>query len=226
MVDVSDDAMGHLLHNILAAPAESGPPYTHTFSPLSPDPDEAVAWLREQIEDDKQAALIISNGGFAPERWDTDPPGQVNPERLTQAKAVDALLADDDPAFPLDGYWVALYAWERENDEPETARVRASDLPAAIVNDGRREADHIRRHDPLNTVADCEAKLAILDACLPDASMDEAVDNGDISAEEYVSTEAMGAIVLRLLAAGYRHRDGYARYWGTPPTHTLTEGES
>ena len=78
-------------------------------------------------------------------------------------------------------------------------------------------------NDPQDTIARCEAELAILDACLPDVAMDEAVDNGDISAEEYASTEAMGAVIIRLLAAGYRHRGGYARFWGTPVTHTLTE---
>ena len=62
--------------------------------------------------------------------------------------------------------------------------------------------------------ADCEAKLAILTACLPDASMEAALENGGISTEEYVTAEVSGAIVLRHLASAYRHRDGYAQRWG------------
>ena len=46
---MSDDAMGHILHNILNPPAEPGPPYTHTLDLAPPDPAEAVAWLRKQI---------------------------------------------------------------------------------------------------------------------------------------------------------------------------------
>jgi len=46
---MSDDAAGHLLHNIFAAPAEPGPPYTHTIDLSPPDPAEAVAWLRGEI---------------------------------------------------------------------------------------------------------------------------------------------------------------------------------
>lgn len=145
---MTDDAAGHLLHNIFAAPAEPGPPYTHTIDLSPPDPAEAVAWLREQIE-----------GDFARARYILDKRG-----------------AHPDP---------------------------------------RREM-----HD---AIADCEAKLAILDECLADASMDAALENGDISTEEYVSAVVTGTIILRLLASAYRHREGYNRFWGTPPTHTLTE---
>ena len=138
MVDVSEDAMGHLLHNIFAAPTEPGPPYTHTFSPLAPDPAEAVAWLREQIDGDLARARHI----------------------------LDKRGAHPDP---------------------------------------RREM-----HD---AIADCESKLAILD---------EAADVADQYGEESLH----GRIALHfvdLLAGAYRHREGYARFWGDPVTHTLTK---
>ncbi len=169
--------------------------------------DEAVKWLREQIEGDKSAALIISSGGFAPERWDTDPPGQVNPERMPEADAITAALGIDphDRAFPRHEFWTALVSWERENNEPEEDRVRESDLPTAIVNDGRREADHIRRQDPRNTVARCEAELAILD---------EHADGWQIGDPlRDCQWEAWPCHTLRLLASGYKHREGYAQHW-------------
>jgi hypothetical protein len=216
---MADDAAGHMLHSILNPSAEPGPPYTHTFDPSPPDPDEAVAWLREQIEGDLAAARIIGPGGYDPQRWDTDPPGQVNCASMGASAAITAALGPDADSSC---GWVRLESWDRCPGDPED--VRESAVPVALVEDGRREVDHIRRHDPRNVVADCEAKLAILDACLPDASMDAAVDNGDISVEDYVSSEAMGATILRFLAAAYRHREGYARYWGIPPTHTITEG--
>jgi hypothetical protein len=199
--------------------------------------DEAIEWLRQQVEGDKSAALIISSGGYAPERWDTDPQGQVNPEGMTQARAIDALLADeDDPAFQPHGCWVALHSWDRENNEPEEDRVRESDLPVVIVNDGRREADHIRRQDPRNTVARCEAELAILDehyilwsagsgisnpeqydefSVVPVGGANQ--DHGCVCCHYYGMGGVKGYGVcrtVRLLAGGYRHRDGYAELWG------------
>jgi hypothetical protein len=64
-------------------------------------------------------------------------------------------------------------------------------------------------NDPQDTIARCEAELAILDACLPDASMEAALERGDVSTEEYVSSEIAGATVLRLLASAYKHWPGY-----------------
>lgn len=181
--------------------------------------DESIAWLRSQIEGDLKAATIISDGGFAPERWDTEPPGQVNPAELPQAGAITRLLdADaDDPAFPRREFWTGLHVWERENDEREDQRVRESDLPAVIVNNGRRQADHIVRHDPRNVVADCESKLTILEEHQPRRCPHQAgkqllcsscgVDDG-----WYDCPWPCRTVVA--LAAAYRHRDGYKQRWG------------
>jgi hypothetical protein len=141
---MTDDAMGHLLHNIFAAPAEPGPPYTHTFSPLAPDPAEAVAWLREQIS------------------------------------------------------WTFEYA-----------RTVAQ----------RRPVNPARSHEMRDLLADCEAKRGLLDIC-------ERVIHEDEGHEYYSdgwSGLAVARITLRHLAFAYRHREGYAAHWSTPPTHTITE---
>jgi hypothetical protein len=169
---------------------------------------DLVAWLRQQIEGDKSAAEIVSAGGYAPQRWDTDPPGQVNPAKLPEADAVTAALGIDphDPAFPRHEFWTALVAWDRENIEPEDARVRESDLPVAIVNNGRRELDHIRRHDPQDTIARCEAGQAML-------------DKAEATVERYGEESVPARIALHfveLLGWGYRYRDGYQDSWAPP----------
>jgi hypothetical protein len=154
----STAAAGHLLHNIFAAPAEPGPPYTHVFDPSPPDPDEAVAWLREQIN-----------------------------------------------------WW----------------------LEYARKNAARRPITPMRSHEMRGMIARCEAELAILgehgpadftaygnQMCRRCVWGDDEPDRDD-DAHHWVFCPCR---TIRLLAAGYRHREGYARFWGEPVTHTLTEG--
>ena len=130
---------------------------------------------------------------------------------MPEADAITAALGIDphDRAFPRHEHWVALVSWERENHEPEEARVRESDLPVVIVNDGRREADHICRQDPRNTVVRCEAELAILD--------EYAVGLAPLTSPDLTG----GAVAhdglrfaVTAVASGYRHREGYAQHWG------------
>ena len=73
--------------------------------------------------------------------------------------------------------------------------------------------DLIRLCSPAYVIARCEAELAILDACVPGENAEAALEAGDISAEEYVTAEAMGTGIVRLLASGYRHRRGYREEW-------------
>ena len=58
-----------------------------------------IAWLRREIERDLSAARIIGAGGFEPQRWDTQPPGQVNPEHIPASDEVSVALGLD-PAKP------------------------------------------------------------------------------------------------------------------------------
>ena len=150
------------------------------------EPDVA-AWTRKQIEADLSAARIINAGGFSPQRWDTEPPGQVNPDDIPQSDAVTAALGCDPECIC---GWVQIIAYDKLNNEPDNAYCRDSGAPFALVDNGRREVDHIIRHDPRNVVADCEAKLAIL--------------------EEHASD---GDRIVLLVAASYRHRPGYQEAW-------------
>lgn len=187
-----------------------------------------VAWLRAEILARKAAAVIISDGGFAPEHWDTEPPGTVNPEIMPKADAITAVLGVDphDEAFPRHDYWTPLFAWERENCEAERERVREADMPVALVNNGRREADHIRRSDPRDAVARCEAELAVLDE-LEAARKRMASEQADYGA--WVRGQAPGERprfdgpdrslipglerAVRLIGSGYQHRPGYLEEW-------------
>jgi hypothetical protein len=200
---------------------------------------KAVAWLRGQVEADRLAADLISAGGYAPQCWDTDPRGQNNPQRMSQLRQIDALLTGEDgPAFRSHGYWVAVHSWDCTNIEPESARVREDDVPVAIVNDGRREVDHIRRNDPRNTVARCDSHLALLGehkmiVAGPDYH-DWGVQHGKwhVVAEDPTENDLRGlqpglfelhcrccrspfpCRTVTIVASAYKHREGYAQHWG------------
>ena len=91
--------------------------------------------------------------------------------------------------------------------------------------------EHMARHDPQNVVADCEAKLAILDEHYILTSNDQNEAYEEFSVYRFPSHDcdfgcvcchymAQGAVrnygycrTVRHLASGYRHREGYAGHW-------------
>lgn len=83
--------------------------------------------------------------------------------------------------------------------------------------------DLIRLCSPAAVVADCEAKLAIIDRCEtllpPDpADLDEHYQDGRDD-DERMRDEALADLaddVLALVADGYRHRPGWAEHWACP----------
>lgn len=196
-----------------------------------------VAWLREQIEADLAAARIIGAGGFAPQRWDADPPGQVNPEKIPASRQVtEAIGACHEEVCG----WVQIVAYDRLNNEPPEADCRDSTAPVILVDNGRREFEHIIRNDPRNTVARCEAELGILDAHrlvvadrgLPEQGQSWGSARGyriiaehpdekdieraagmhwDLDCREY--RKRFPCRTVRLLGTGYKHRPGYQESW-------------
>jgi len=168
---------------------------------MSSDEEEPVAWLRKTIEGDLAAAKIISSGGFDPQRWDTEPPGQVNPAHIPQDVAVTAALGCV-PEYICG--WVQLVAYDKEIGEPDEAYCRDSGTPFALVDNGRREFDHIIRHDPRNVVADCEAKLAILNEHGGEHMCYENTRDGNTWAW-YIGD----CRVIRQMASAYKHKPGY-----------------
>lgn len=176
-----------------------------------------AAWTRKQIEADLAAAMIISAGGFSPERWDTEPPGQVNPEDIPQSDAVTAALGCDTDAIC---GWVQVVAYGKLNNEPDEEYRRDSTGPVALIDNGRREVEHIIRHDPRSVVADCEAKLAILDEHKGVASEygGHGFKSGEMACDSCGTDDSWYGVAypcrtVRLVAAGYRHRSGYQEAW-------------
>lgn len=175
--------------------------------------DGLVPWLRAEITADLDAARLISAGGFEPQRWDTEPPGQLNPAvmPLPFRDAVNAALIPDeeDRAFREDlPHWVQVVAYDRMLGEPPEADCRDSDLPVMLVDDGRREVEHVIRHDPRNAAADCEAKLSVLDLCERVIGEDEHAHE-DCGAAGSWTGLAVARLAVRRMAYGYRHRKGY-----------------
>ena len=188
-------------YDIGPASFPSGKPFRNVFGRNHSSEEEPVAWLRAEIEADLSAARIINAGGFSPQRWDTEPPGQVNPEEIPQSDAVTAALGYE-PEYICG--WVQLVAYGKLNNEPDEAYGRDSEAPFALVDNGRREFEHIIRHDPRNVVADCEAKVAVLDEHGGEHMCYENTRDGN-TWDWYIGD----CRVMRNLASGYKHRPGY-----------------
>jgi hypothetical protein len=112
------------------------------------------------------------------------------------------------------------HAWVIDDQGDEGFTVR--EFAAA---DGEAVARHVAIHDPQAAIADCEAKLAILDEHGPFDPASEWLSGycrtcGELDHHRV----AWPCRTVRLLASAYQHRDGYATHWGTPPTHTFTQG--
>jgi hypothetical protein len=177
--------------------------------------DEAVAWLRQQIESDLNRATMIPAGGYRPSEWRAELIPDDRLASLTSAIAAHAGKVPDRDGEEDPELWAAVFAWEKPVSERDCPAEWGDDLPVAIVQYGRNEHLHLAAYDPRFAAADCEAKLAILAACLPSAAAERAVENGDISTEEYAGAEACGQVILRHLASAYRHRPGYTEHWPT-----------
>lgn len=146
-----------------------------------------VTWLRRQVIYDRDAAQLLIEDPEVADRWT---------ERSTGV-----LEAGSDRA--LDAW---QYTW--------------------AVGDGR-VSRHVARHGPLDVVADCEAKLRLLDEhyILWRHDAGEAYeefsvarigganqDHGCVTCHYYSQGGVKGlgyCRTVRLLAWGYRHRDGY-----------------
>lgn len=201
---------------------------------LSEEQMQPVTWLRQQIKEDLDAARIISEGGFLPERWDTCPEGQVNPHSFSLEGAgfrftQDGFALDTDKE-DLPGEWkqkwMALWPYNRCNNEPPDLEGIESDFPVVIVDHGRRQFDHIRRQDPRNIVSRCEALLKIMDLHVPVPALRHpftdsrvficgACEVPGLLDKEWVKVDnsLYPCPTIKLLAMAYCDRDGYYNHW-------------
>lgn len=85
----------------------------------------------------------------------------------------------------------------------------------------KEQADHIAANDPRDTIARCEAELAILDEHHPEDADYRDGDGIERTSRECITCEPPGTPdnypcpTVRLLAAGYKHWPGYRAEWGS-----------
>lgn len=173
--------------------------------------DDLATWLRGEIKARMQCAQMISQGGFAPQRWDTEPAGQVNPASEPASGTIsDAIRQEREYSSG----WVQIAVYERLNNEPPAAEYREPGVVAALAEAGRRQFEHIIRHDPRDTIARCEAELAILDdhSRQANGACRTCITQRNDYPEEWVSV-AYPCPVARLLCSAYRHQSGYREEW-------------
>lgn len=136
---------------------------------------------------------------------------QVEIERLAAVAA--CRHASRPPAWVVYGY-------------PQPGVMISRDIdgqPVVFKGDGpsETEAAHIALHGPRDAIADCEAKLAIIDRCAELADrveLGEGVHDGrdwdELERDEALADEANE--FLSLIAESYKHRDGWAEHWACP----------
>lgn len=81
----------------------------------------------------------------------------------------------------------------------------------AVANGGYAAA-HIVRHDPLDALADCEAKLSALALCERVIREDKGAHE-DCGAADSWTGVAVARLTVQLMASGYRHREGFKDEW-------------
>jgi hypothetical protein len=103
-------------------------------------------------------------------------------------------------------------AWSAVKNDDLDYTIRDDGAPTlALADSWREDAAHwIALHDPRDEIADCEAKLALID---------ELVDLRIVGIAYPDETGPEGAkVMLGILASAYRHREGYAEHWAASAT--------
>jgi hypothetical protein len=119
-----------------------------------------------------------------------------------------AALAVRDNSAPWEGRWQprGTHGLETYNGWPlAIAGPRFGDFRPGVL-------EHIAIHDPRDVIADCDAKLAVLDLC-ERVIRDDAEDHDDCGAADSWTGFAVARLTVQLLASGYRHRDGWQEEW-------------
>lgn len=150
--------------------------------------ENPVAWLRAQVEARKAAAEAASEGP-----WDASAvtPSWAGFTEQPLAPAKVACLDDDEDN--------CLFVALRFGLPPERNEANAA---------------HIAANDPRDTIARCEAELAILDEHGPD----DTFGPGDVCCCACGDRPQVPfpCRTVRLLAGGYRHRPGYPAAFVAP----------
>jgi hypothetical protein len=113
------------------------------------------------------------------------------------------------------GHWVA----SRNDDFDYTVHYHDGTAPEDPMADTWREdvGAHIALHDPQDVIADCEAKLAILDEHQAGSWVHEIPAEPPEPPPWQRCTAGDGRTpckTVRLLASSFRHHPGFAEHWG------------
>lgn len=108
----------------------------------------------------------------------------------------------------------AMLSWLRSTIEGDKALAeRLGGEPISIDAGAMHEdeAEHIQRHDPRDTIARCDAELALLDDFIPIVEeLDHIAYSEGLGSLPYGEPQQR---LIRMLARGYRHRSGYLAEW-------------
>lgn len=97
---------------------------------------------------------------------------------------------------------------EEEQEVPVLRRVATLNYDDGGGVWEKAAADHIVLQQPQDTIARCEAELALLDVVLPEVEyMDDVLEG------EWGGSSARAEKLLRTMLSGYRHRDGFNPDW-------------
>ena len=173
-----------------------------------------LSWLRSTIEADKAAAHAAAQAERTVQR-DTSPEVRAATGRYSE-----------NASIPDGGAWAVEdhgYARSVISTSAEQVGVVAGSCGCCCPNADGRDVDlaHIAIHDPRDTIARSEAELALLDQIDIYTSQAEAAsaDASEDSPNPLVSVFVfnLGALIgaARLLAGGYRHREGFDPDWLT-----------
>jgi hypothetical protein len=126
----------------------------------------------------------------------------------------DAGHFDDHRLEPVGPLWAGVPVLDADGDVYGGEEI-------VVYDEGRPsdvQFDHIAANDPQDTIARCEAELAILDDHAPLSGYDPhgpvcviCCEPGGFGCEDAVVRHPCRTV--RLLASGYRHRKGYRPEW-------------
>jgi hypothetical protein len=160
--------------------------------------DDMLSWLRDVIEGDKSLAEVAASS----ERYGVKYTGHWT-----------YTLGDD-------------LVYQERRRVPGAAGIVGRSCsccgPASLGHP--HDLMHVATHDPRDTIARCEAELALLDEMIP---IIEELD--DIAMGEGLGSVAYGEptyLLVQKLASGYRHRPGFDPAWLTefvPPEQFIWE---
>lgn len=144
-----------------------------------------VEFVRRHLQAERDAACIISDGGYDPQTW-----------RHGSEKGDAILLFADDHMI---------------GDPPDA--IEEGDHPFAVVMNSRAEYRHIMYWDPKRIVADIDAKLAILRMYENAVKQAEVIKQETWnSAVDWASKSTMQWVV-RYLAQPFAGREGWQEEW-------------